>query len=135
MDELSEYLDKRMPELAGEHGKTEEEKNQLHFVLGGRIESLRADHQPGRGRQGQGPAGEARRLVKSGKVPEKFAVEARNSARADARAWKPSASCARSIRTWSTARSSWTPSRPRRGHHRGSTRHGAGPMRYASPPR
>ncbi len=36
VDELTEYLDKEMPKLAREFGKTKEEKEELHFVLGGR---------------------------------------------------------------------------------------------------
>ncbi len=36
VDELTEYLDKEMPKLARENGKTKEEKEAFHFVLGGR---------------------------------------------------------------------------------------------------
>jgi C-terminal peptidase prc len=36
VDELAEYLDKRIPDLLRENGKTKQEKEQLHFVLGGR---------------------------------------------------------------------------------------------------
>jgi C-terminal peptidase prc len=36
VDEVIEYLDKKLPELARETGKNEKEKGQTHFVLGGR---------------------------------------------------------------------------------------------------
>jgi carboxyl-terminal processing protease len=46
VDELAEYLDKRIPELARENGKTKEEKEQLHFVLGGRQSHYVLTHNP-----------------------------------------------------------------------------------------
>lgn len=36
VDELTEYLGKKLPALAREFGKTPEQKRQMHFVLGGR---------------------------------------------------------------------------------------------------
>ena len=36
VDELTSYLDKEIPNLAQANGKTKEEKQQLHFVLGSR---------------------------------------------------------------------------------------------------
>lgn len=36
VDELTEYLNKELPALARKHGQTKPEKEQLHFVLGGR---------------------------------------------------------------------------------------------------
>jgi C-terminal peptidase prc len=36
VDELTEYLDKKMPDLAREFGATKDDKQQMHFVLGGR---------------------------------------------------------------------------------------------------
>ena len=46
VDELTEYLDKEMPELARKHGKTKEEKEQLHFVLGGASNHFVLTHNP-----------------------------------------------------------------------------------------
>jgi C-terminal peptidase prc len=46
VDELADYLDKRIPELAREHGKTKEEKEQIHFVLGGRNSHYVLTHNP-----------------------------------------------------------------------------------------
>src|SRR5262249_34822326 len=46
VDELAEYLDKRIPELAREHGKNKEEKEQLHSVPGGRQSHYALTHNP-----------------------------------------------------------------------------------------
>jgi carboxyl-terminal processing protease len=46
VDELAEYLDKRIPELARENGKTKQEKEQMHFVLGGRSSHYVLTHNP-----------------------------------------------------------------------------------------
>src|SRR5207244_10164098 len=39
--ELTTYINKQLPALAKEHGKTVEQKGQLHFIIGERIEENR----------------------------------------------------------------------------------------------
>jgi carboxyl-terminal processing protease len=46
VDELVKYLEKQIPELARAHGKTREEKEQQHFVLGGRANHFALTHNP-----------------------------------------------------------------------------------------
>ena len=58
IDGLTQYLDKQIPELARANGKTHEEKEQQHHVLGSAQQPFRFDQQPGRRRQGQGTAGQ-----------------------------------------------------------------------------
>jgi carboxyl-terminal processing protease len=77
VDELTEYLDKQMPELTREHGKTKAEKEQAHFVLGGRGNHYDLTIDPkaiGKVRERLDKFNE---MVKDGKVPEKFAEEGR----------------------------------------------------------
>jgi C-terminal peptidase prc len=77
VDELADYLDKKLPALTAKYGKTEEEKQQLHFVLGGRANHFTLTHNPA-------VAGKVRErldkldvLAKDGKLPEKFVTEGR----------------------------------------------------------
>jgi len=46
VDELVKYLEKQIPELARTHGKTREEKEQQHFILGGRGNHFALTHNP-----------------------------------------------------------------------------------------
>lgn len=46
VDELAEFLDKKMTDLTKQYGKTKEEKNQLHWVLGGRTNHYILTHNP-----------------------------------------------------------------------------------------
>jgi carboxyl-terminal processing protease len=46
VDELGDFIDKRLPRLAAEHGKTKDEKNQVHVVLGGRTNHFVLTHNP-----------------------------------------------------------------------------------------
>ena len=46
VDELVTALEKAVPELAREHGKTKEEKEQLHHVLGGRTNHFEISRNP-----------------------------------------------------------------------------------------
>ena len=46
VDELGEYIDKRVPELARDNGKTKKEKEQMPFVLGGHISHYVLTHNP-----------------------------------------------------------------------------------------
>jgi C-terminal peptidase prc len=45
-DELSKYLEKQLPEMARQKGKTKEEKEQMALVLGGRGTSFPITHNP-----------------------------------------------------------------------------------------
>ncbi len=77
VDELSDYLDKHMSRLAGEHGKTRDEKNQLHFVLGGRTNHFAVTTNPAVAAKVKARLEKLEDMIKSGKLPEKFALEAR----------------------------------------------------------
>jgi carboxyl-terminal processing protease len=77
VDELGEFLDKRIPRLAAEHGKTKEEKNQLHFVLGGRANHFVLTHNPAAAEETKARLEKLENLLKDGKIPEKLAAEAR----------------------------------------------------------
>jgi C-terminal peptidase prc len=78
VDELADYLDKELPELARQFGKTEEEKRQLHFVLGMRGNHFPLVKNPAATAKHQERLDQFEALVKNGKVPEKFAEEGRN---------------------------------------------------------
>ena len=53
VDELTEYIDKELTKLAREFGQTKEEKEQLHFVLGGRATHYVLTKNPGPTTQAQ----------------------------------------------------------------------------------
>jgi len=46
VDELTQYIDKELPDLAHKQGKTKDEKGQQHFVLGGRASHFVLTHNP-----------------------------------------------------------------------------------------
>src|SRR5262249_52403902 len=46
VDELVSYLEKKIPEMARENGKTKEEKEQFHIVLGGRTNHFEITRNP-----------------------------------------------------------------------------------------
>jgi C-terminal peptidase prc len=77
VDELSEYLDKKMPELAQKHGKTAEQKGQGHFVLGSRGTHFPLTKDPAVTAKVQKRLEKFAEMVKDGKVPAKFAEEGR----------------------------------------------------------
>jgi C-terminal peptidase prc len=75
VDELAEYLDKTLPPLAQKYGKTEEEKQQAHFVLGGRANHFTLTRNPAVAAKVHKQLDKLVALVKDGKVPEKYAEE------------------------------------------------------------
>jgi len=77
VDELTTYLDKEIPALAQANGKTKEEKQQLHFVLGSRGSHFVLTHNPAAAAKAQQRLDKFNKLVKDGKVPAKFAAEGR----------------------------------------------------------
>jgi C-terminal peptidase prc len=77
VDELADYLDKALPDLARKYGKTEEEKNQAHFVLGSRGNHFPLTRNPAVSAKVRERLEKLAELVKSGKVPAKFAEEGR----------------------------------------------------------
>jgi len=77
VDELTEYLDKRIPKLAGEFGKTKEEKNQLYWALGGHSNHFVLTHNPAVMPRVKDRLEKLETLVKDGTVPAKYAAEAR----------------------------------------------------------
>jgi C-terminal peptidase prc len=46
VDELTVYMNKELPKLAAAHGKTREEREQAHFILGGRGSHFVLTHNP-----------------------------------------------------------------------------------------
>jgi C-terminal peptidase prc len=77
VDELTEYLDKKIPELAGKYGKTEEQRQQLHFVLGGRGNHFPLTTNPAVAAKVRQRLDKLSELLKDGKVPAKYGEEAR----------------------------------------------------------
>ncbi len=77
VDELTEYLDKKIPELAGKFGKTEEQKQQIHFVLGGRGNHFPLTANPAVTAKVRQRLDKLEALLKDSKVPAKYAEEAR----------------------------------------------------------
>jgi C-terminal peptidase prc len=78
VDELTEYVDKAMPELAAKHGKTEEERLQAHFVLGGRSNHFVLTYNPAVTAKVKARLEKFEKLVKDGKVPEKYVEEGKS---------------------------------------------------------
>jgi C-terminal peptidase prc len=77
IDELTEYLDKELPDLVRQHGKTKEEKQQLPLVLSGTATHFVLTHNPEAWAKAQKRVAAFDALVKSGKVPAKIADEGR----------------------------------------------------------
>jgi C-terminal peptidase prc len=75
VDEMTTYLDKEIPALAQAHGKTKEEKQQLHFVLGSRGSHFALTANPDAAAKAKDRLDKFTKLVKDGKVPAKFAAE------------------------------------------------------------
>jgi carboxyl-terminal processing protease len=72
VDELAEYLDKELPELARQFGKTQKEKEQLHFVLGGRNSHFVLVHNPAVAAKVAERLEKLDKLFKADKLPAKF---------------------------------------------------------------
>jgi carboxyl-terminal processing protease len=75
VDELTEYLDKEIPELAGKHGATKEEKQQLHFVLGGRGNHFALTSNPTVAAKVKERLDKFAEIVKDGTVPQRYKEE------------------------------------------------------------
>lgn len=75
VDELSEYLDKNLSKLAQEHGKTKEEKGQVHFVLGGRSNHYVLTTNPAVAPKAKERLAKLASLVKDDKLAAKFGDE------------------------------------------------------------
>jgi C-terminal peptidase prc len=77
VEELTEYLDKKIPDLAQKAGKNEEQKEQQHWVLGGRGNHFVLTHNPAVTAKAKGRLDKLDGLAKDGKLPAKLADEAR----------------------------------------------------------
>ena len=75
VDELVEYLSKEMPELAREHGKTKEEKEQFFFVLGGGENHFPLTHNPAAAPKSQERLAKFGTVAKDKKLPADVAEE------------------------------------------------------------
>lgn len=78
VDELTEYIDKQLPEMARQVGKTKEEKQQFPFVLGGRANHYKLTRNPEAAEKSAAESAAFEALVKDGKIPDRFADEGRN---------------------------------------------------------
>lgn len=77
VDELARYLDKEIPAQAARLGKTKEEKEQLHFVLGTRESHFPLTKNPAETPKVVGRLNSFAEMVKNGKVPVKLLEEGR----------------------------------------------------------
>ena len=77
VDELAEYLDKQIPELARKYGKTDKEKEQVAIVLGSPNTHFVLSHNAEPYKKAQERLAKFEQLVKDGKVSEKVAEEGR----------------------------------------------------------
>jgi C-terminal peptidase prc len=75
VDELAKYLDKELPPLAAKLGKTKEEKDQAHFVLGTRDSHFGLTKNPAETAKVVGRLEKFEAMVKNGKVPATYADE------------------------------------------------------------
>jgi C-terminal peptidase prc len=77
VDELTEYLDKRLPDLAREYGANKEEKQQLHFVLGGRATHYVLATNPAAAAKAKERLEKLDKLAKDRKITAAYAEEGR----------------------------------------------------------
>jgi C-terminal peptidase prc len=77
VDELSNYLEKELPALARKHGSTEKEKQQLHWVLGGRGARFVLTTNPAAAPKVQKRLAALEKALKDGTIPARYADEAR----------------------------------------------------------
>ncbi len=77
VDELARYLNKRLPELARKHGKTEKEKEQSHFILSGLATHFVLTTNPAAIDANRKRLDKLAEAVKAGTIPAKYADEAR----------------------------------------------------------
>ncbi|MBY0522965.1 MAG: S41 family peptidase [Gemmataceae bacterium] len=74
-DELAKHIEKMIPDLAREHGKTKEEKDQQHYALGVRNSHFELTHNPAVWPAAQKRLDKFNELVKDKKVPADVAEE------------------------------------------------------------
>jgi carboxyl-terminal processing protease len=77
VDELVKYLEKQIPDMARTHGKTREEKEQQHFVLGGRGNHFELTHNPLSWPQQQGRIDKFAKLAKDKQLSPEVTDEGR----------------------------------------------------------
>jgi len=75
VDELAEFLDKKMPDLTKQYGKTKEEKNQLHWVLGGRTNHYVLTNNPVEFEKAKVRLEKFEKLASDNKIPEELDTE------------------------------------------------------------
>jgi C-terminal peptidase prc len=75
VDELAEFLDKKMTDLTKQYGKTKEEKNQPHWVLGGRTNHFVLTHNPKEFAKAKDRLEKFEKIVASKKIPEELKSE------------------------------------------------------------
>jgi C-terminal peptidase prc len=78
VEELTQYLDKKVPDLARANGKTDKAKLFSHFVLGGRDTHFVLTQNPKARPRVEERLTKFDGLLKDSKVPEKFAEEGKN---------------------------------------------------------
>jgi len=76
VDELTKYFEKNMAELARQHGKTNEEKQQQQFVLGGSASHFVLGYNPAAAEKRTKRLEALAKLVNEGKLTAKLAEEA-----------------------------------------------------------
>ena len=77
VDEVAEYLEKQIPDLARKYGKTEKDKEQVAIVLSSPNTHFVLSHNPDPYKKSQELLAKFETLVKDGKVPAKVAEEGR----------------------------------------------------------
>jgi len=75
VDELTQYIDKELPELAHKQGKTKDEKGQQHFVLGGRASHFVLTRNPAVAARVKEQLDKLSKLAKDKKISPEFAEE------------------------------------------------------------
>lgn len=77
IQEIATYIAKELPRLAQEHGKTPEEKAQVHFILGERISQVPLTMSPTAMAKVRERLDKLAQLAKEKKIPEMLAEEAK----------------------------------------------------------
>jgi C-terminal peptidase prc len=77
VDELTKYIDKKIPELARKYGKNEKERLAQHFILGGRASHYVLGSNPEAAPAAQKRLAKFESMVKDGTIPAASAVEGR----------------------------------------------------------
>jgi C-terminal peptidase prc len=77
VDELARYLNKRLPDLARKHGKTEKEKEQDHFVIAGAGAHFVLSTNPSARPNALKRLDRLEKAIEAKQIPAKYAEEAR----------------------------------------------------------